>query len=166
MAGAASVDCAVDLLRDGRGDSILTEGAHELLLIGALVGAQGGPALARDLCRHRQRRRRLGLAAGLSQAGVDHQAVAIVHLHVPRVAEPGLFARPFAGQTRVRIGGRLVSRVTASLTMKVAARRAGIIGRGWPVIPFALATLVSGPGFDQRSLDRKMLIVEKPLGIG
>jgi len=52
-----------------------------------------------------------GSSADLSQAGVDHQAVAIVDLHVCRIAEPGLFARPFVGQTRVRIGGRLVSRL-------------------------------------------------------
>src|SRR5258708_17064828 len=54
MARAASVDCAVDLLRNVRGDSILTQGAHQLLLIVALVGAQRDPALARDSCRHRQ----------------------------------------------------------------------------------------------------------------
>jgi len=29
--------------------------------------------------------------------------VTIVHLHVPRVAEPGFFARPFAGQACVRM---------------------------------------------------------------
>src|SRR6267378_360936 len=164
VASAASVDRAVDLLRNVRGDSILTQGAHQLLLIVTLVGAQRDSTLARDLCCHRQRRHRLGLAAGLSQASVDHQAVAIIHLHVPRIAEPGLFARPFAGQARFRIGGRLVSCVGAPLTMKVDARVAGIVGRGWLVVPFALETLMSGPGLDQRAVDRKMLVREQSLG--
>ena len=90
--------------------------------------------------------------------------MAIVHLHVPGIAEPGLFARPFAGQARFRIGGRLVSRVGASLTMKVHARIAGIVGRGVLVISFALETLVSGPSLDQRAVDRKMLVREQPAG--
>src|SRR5712671_6864942 len=146
VASAASVDRAVDLLRNVRGDSMRTQCAHQFLLIVTLVGAQRDPTLARDLCRHRQSRRGLGDAAGLSQASVDHQTVTIIHLHVPGIAEPGFFARPFAGQTRLRIGGRLVSRVGASLPMKVDARVTGIIGRSLPVIPFALETLVSGPG--------------------
>ena len=100
----------------------------------------------------------------MSQAGVDHQAVAVVHLHVPGIAEPGLFARPFPGQARFRIGGRLMSRIGASLTMKVDARVARIVGRGWLVIPFALETLVSGPGLDQRAVDRKMLVRKQSLG--
>src|SRR5690348_12926302 len=35
--------------------------------------------------------------------------------------------------------------IGAPLTMKVYARVAGIVGPGWPIIPFALGTLVSGP---------------------
>jgi hypothetical protein len=51
------------------------------------------------------------ISAGVEgAAGVEHQAVAIVHIDVARVAELGLFARPFAGQARLRIGGRLMSR--------------------------------------------------------
>src|SRR5271156_3983483 len=108
MASGAAVDRAVELLRDVRGDVVGPQCAHQFLLIVTLVGAQRDPALARALRRHRQRRRGLGLAAGLRQAGVDHQAVAIVHLHVPRVAELGLFARPFAGQDGFGIGARSV----------------------------------------------------------
>jgi hypothetical protein len=40
VASAASVDRTVDLLRNMRGDSMLTQCAHQLLLIVALVGAQ------------------------------------------------------------------------------------------------------------------------------
>jgi hypothetical protein len=90
--------------------------------------------------------------------------VTIVHLHVPGIAEPGFFARPFAGQTRLRIGGRLMSRVGASLTMKVHARVAGVVGWGVLILPFALETLVSGPGLDQRVVDREMLVGEQSLG--
>ena len=68
VARAASVDRAVDLLRDVRCDSILPQCAHQLLLIITFVGAQRDPTLARDLCRHRQSRRGLGDAAGQSQA--------------------------------------------------------------------------------------------------
>src|SRR5258708_33237335 len=84
VASAASVDCAVDLLCNVWCDSILPQSAHQLLLIVTLVGAERDPTLARDLCRHRLSRRRLGDAAGLSQAGVDHQAVA----GLPRSAAP------------------------------------------------------------------------------
>src|ERR1700674_412236 len=52
---AAPVDRAVGLLRDVRGDVLLPQCAHQLLLIVTLVGAQRDPTLARDLCRHRQR---------------------------------------------------------------------------------------------------------------
>ena len=57
-----------------------------------------------------------------------------------------------------------MSRVGASLTMKVHARVAGIVGRGVLIIPFALETLVSGPGLDQRAVDREMLVGEQSLG--
>jgi hypothetical protein len=40
----------MDLLRNVRGDAMLTQCAHQLLLIVALVGAQRDPTLARDLC--------------------------------------------------------------------------------------------------------------------
>src|SRR5208337_1085316 len=120
--------------------------------------------LAHDLCRHREGRLGFGAAAGLSQPGVDHQAVAIVHLHVAGVTELGLFARPFAGQPCLGIGGRLVRGVGASLTMEVYARVTGIIGRDLLVLSFALETLVSGPGLDQRAVDRKMLIREEASG--
>src|SRR5208337_5043016 len=118
VAGGAAIDRAVGLLRDMRGNAMLAEFQDEFFLIVTLVGTQRDPAPAGDLFHHRQGRLGLGATAGLSQAGVDHQAVTIVHLHVARVAELGLFARPFACQTRFRIGGRLVSGVTAPLAVK------------------------------------------------
>jgi hypothetical protein len=66
VASAASVDRAVGLLRDVRGDSRLTQCAHELLLIVTLVGAQGDPTRARDFCRQRQRRAASGSALALA----------------------------------------------------------------------------------------------------
>src|SRR5258708_7574286 len=73
-------------------------------------------------------------------------------------------ARPFPCQVRFRIGGRLVRRIGAALTMKVHAWVARIVGRDWLVIPFALETLVSGPGLDQRAVDRKMFVRKQSLG--
>src|SRR5207302_6057009 len=107
---------------------------------------------------------RLRLARRLSQASVDHQSIAVLHQHVPEIAELGLFARPFTGQPRFRIGGRLVSGVGAALTMKVYAGVAGIVGRDLRVIAFALETLVSCPGFDQRTVNREVLVREQPSG--
>jgi hypothetical protein len=75
---------------------------------------------------------------------------------VPGVTELGLFARTFAGQPCLGIGSRLVSGIGAPLTMKVHARVAGIIGRGWLIVSFALETLVSGPGLDQRAIDGEL----------
>ena len=90
----------------------------------------------------------------------------MVHLHVARVAELGLLARPLAGQPRLRIGGRLVSGVAAPLAVKVHAGVAGIIRRGLPLVSFALEALVSGPRFDKRAVDGEMLVREQALRPG
>src|SRR5271169_2244740 len=164
MAGGAAVDGAVDFAREVRSDLMRAQLTHQFLLIVTLIPAQRDSMLASDLYRHRESRLGFCAAAGLSQPGIDHQAVAIVHLHMPGVTELGLFARPFAGQARLRIGGRLVRGVGASLAVKVHARVAGIIGWSLLVIPFAFETLVSGPSLDQRAVDRKMLIREEASG--
>jgi hypothetical protein len=49
--------------------------------------------------------------------------------------------------------------------MKVHARVAWIIGRSLLVSSFALETLVSGPGLDQRAIDGEMLVREQALGV-
>jgi hypothetical protein len=71
------------LLRHVRCDSMLAQSAHQLLLIVTPIGAQRDPLPAPDLCRHRKGRLGFCGAASLSEPGVDHQAVAIVHLLVP-----------------------------------------------------------------------------------
>src|SRR5712675_215466 len=163
MASGAAVDGAVNFASDVRSDLISAQVTHQFLLVVALIAAQRDSMLAGDLCRHREGRLGFCAAGGLGQPGVNHQAVAIVHLHVPGVTELGLFARTFAGQPCLGIGSRSVSGVGAPLTMKVHARVAGIIGWSLMVVSFALETLVSGPGLDQRAIDGKMLVREQAL---
>ena len=64
---------------------------------------------------HVQRRNPFGVAVGLGQAGVDDEAVAVLHQRVPHEAELGFLARPFAIEPRVRIGRRGVRLVGALL---------------------------------------------------
>jgi hypothetical protein len=90
--------------------------------------------------------------------------MAIIHLHVPRVAQLGLFARAFARQPRLGIGGRLMSVVGTPLAMKVHARIAGIIRRSLALVAFALEAFVPGPRLDQRTVNRKMLVREQAAG--
>src|SRR5947209_19631952 len=49
--------------------------------------------------------------------------------------------------------------------MKVDTRIARIIWRGLRVVSFALETLGSGPGLEQRAIDGKMFVREQALGI-
>ena len=164
MASGAAIDGAVNFTGEVRVTCCARKLPHQFLLVVTLIGAQCDAMPARDLCRHREGRLGFCSAADVSQPGIDHQAVAIVHLHMPGIRKLGLFARPFAGQARLRIGSRSVSGVAASLTMKVHARIAGILGRGLLVVSFALETLVSGPGLDQGAVDGKMLVREQALG--
>src|ERR1700730_16494326 len=71
------------------------------------------------------------------------------------------FEKPRRGE---EISKDLIDRdVAASLTMKIHARVTGIVGRGLLVVSFALETLMSSPGLDQRAVDGKMLVREEAL---
>src|SRR5260370_41907435 len=117
MASGAAVDGAVYFARKVWSDLMRAQLTYQFLLVVTLIATQCDAVLARDLRRHREGRLGFCGAAGLSQPGVDHQTVAIVHLHMPGIAELGLFGRPFARQPGFGIGGRLMSGVGAWLTM-------------------------------------------------
>ena len=63
---------------------MVTQLLHEVLAIVSLVGTQCDPMLAGNFFHHRHRRP--ASAVRRSHATVDHQAVAILHQHVPCVS--------------------------------------------------------------------------------
>jgi hypothetical protein len=87
MASGAAIDGAVNFAGDVRTDLMRAQLPHQFLLIVTLIGAQCDAMPAGDLCRHREGRLGFYSAADLSQPGIDHQAVAIVHLHMPGIRE-------------------------------------------------------------------------------
>lgn len=92
----------------------------EVICIISLVGSK------RDRMRpvgarldHVQRRHPLGMPAGLGQAGIDQQAMAVFHQPVVHKAELGLLALGFTVKPGVRVGRRGMRLVGALLAMKV-----------------------------------------------
>ena len=88
----------------------------------------------------------------------------ILHQHMAGVAELGFLARTLARQQRFRVGRGLVGEVAAPLAVKVHARIARIVVlrrglRGLAI--FALETLVPGPCFNQRAVNREVLVGEQ-----
>src|SRR5215470_10183682 len=56
--------------------------SHKVFRVVTFVTTYRHPFLLRSLLQHCQRRLSLGRTTGLSQQGIDHQAVAIFHQHV------------------------------------------------------------------------------------
>src|SRR6266404_5730388 len=170
MASGALVNNTGWLAREVRGNRMLAHFLNKLLAVIALVGTQGDAMPARNLLYHRQRRLWFGAPGSLSYAAVDRQPMAILHQHMAGIAELRLLAFPLARQPRFRIGSRLVAIVAALLAVKVHARIARIlvVRRGLARFGvFALETFLPRPGFDQRAVDREVLVGEQlpPVGL-
>ena len=77
----------------------------EVLGVVGLVGAERDrPRSIAARLDHVQRRDPLGMAVGLGQAGVDNEAVAVLHQRMSHEAELGFLARSLAIKPRFRIG--------------------------------------------------------------
>ena len=87
--------------------------------------------LAWNLLHHRQLGLGFGTAVGLGHATVNRDAVAVLHQHVPGVAQLGFLARTLARQPRFGVGGRLMRGIAAPLAMEVTVGLPGSSGGCW-----------------------------------
>src|SRR6266702_2277664 len=134
----------------------------EAVSIVALVPSQSNSATARQpLVGHRLRRAPLSFAVRRLDLKVDQQEIAVLGQRVGRVAKLGFLALTLACQQRLRIGGRLMSRVGTMLAVKVHGRVTRIIRRRARFLILALEALQRGPGFDQRPINGKVLVREQ-----
>src|SRR5438132_1219482 len=134
----------------------------EAVSIVALVPSQSNSATARQpLVGHRLRRAPLSRAVRRLDLKVDQQEIAVLGQRVGRVAKLGFLALTLACQQRLRIGGRLMSRVGTMLAVKVHGRVTRIIRRRARFLILALEALQRGPGFDQRPINGKVLVREQ-----
>src|SRR5713226_3531425 len=164
MVSGTLVDDTGLLARKMRGDPMLAHFLHQRFAVVAFVGTQRDPAPARKLLYHRQRRLWFGASARFGDAAVDCQPVTILHQHMAGVAEPGFLARTLARQQRFWVGRGLVGIVAALLAVKVHTRIARIVVLRPGLRPFAifaLETLLSGPCFNQRAVNREVLVGEQ-----
>jgi hypothetical protein len=120
---------------------------------------------------HVQRGYPLGMAAGLGQAGIDKQAVAVLHQAVPHEAELGLLALAFPVEPGVQVGRRCMRLIGALLAMEVclciAATATGRRStRTTRLAILRLDALHRRPGFDQRAVDGEVVGGQEPLDPG
>ena len=85
-----------DVRRHPPRPQIADEGLH----VEQLVRAQRDPVPTGAAVEHEQGRLALGRAGGVSEAGVHHQAVAVLHQRVAEVAQPALPAVRLAVEAR------------------------------------------------------------------
>src|SRR5438046_743384 len=155
--GAAAV--LVLVLRYMRSHRRFPEFVDKISRVVVLVSTQRHPPRAAWNPRcHLQRRIPLGRAGRPREPRVHHQPVAVFHQHVAQIAELGFRSPRLLVQHRFRIAGRLMRLIAALLAVKVHRWVAAIIfRRGWRRV-FALKTLLPRPRFDQRSIDREVLL--------
>src|SRR5262245_16031760 len=104
----------------------------------------------------------LGGTRCLTELKVHHQPVPILHQCVAGVTQASLFALALLSQHCLRISGALVRCIRATLAMEVDRRIARIVRRsaGRRTI-LATEALETSRGFDQRAVDREVLIAQQ-----
>src|SRR5258708_22996221 len=132
--------------------------AHEIRRVEALVAAHRHTPASRNFLQHFQRGIALGRARGFPHPAVHNQTVAILHQQIPAVAQLGLLARTFARQLRFWIAFRLVRFVRALLAAIIQRGISRIIRRRRTLLVLGLKTLRAGPGFQQTSVYREVLV--------
>ena len=166
MTSSALIDDAGGLARKMGSYLVVAQLLHKFLAVIAFVGPERDPLLPWNLFHHCDSGLRLSPAVGLSHLAIDRDAVAVLHQHVPRVAELGFLAGPLTCQPRLRVGGRLVARVAALLAVKVNRGVARVIGWVLTSAVLALEAFVTRPRFDQRAVDREVLSREQAAAAG
>ena len=87
---------------------------------------------------------------------VDAQPVAVLHEHMPAVAELRRLAVALSHEARVRIGRALMRRVRALLALEIDHPGAVAAVLRWLAV-LALEALERGPSIDQRAVDGEMV---------
>jgi len=87
-----------------------------------------------------------------------HQPVAVLHQHMPLVAQDGGGVAASAVQPRIRVGPARVGVVAPGLTFPAGLRVAPAVRGRLVVRPILWAeALLAGPGLNQRAIHREML---------
>jgi hypothetical protein len=111
----------------------------EILDVIALVGSQGDTARPVGAqFDHGKRSRSLGMTVSLCEAGIGHQAVAVLNQRMAHIAKLGLFAISLAVEASLGISHRGVRLVRALLAVEVDLGIAALvrwIGGPWPALP-------------------------------
>lgn len=145
---------------------MFAEMRDEILGVVTLVGAQrlGMDTSAPGAREHRAR----GAVFGLGRFGhqnVDAQAIAVLHEHMPAVAQFGRLAVAFPHEPRVWIGGALVGGVRALLAFEVDHPGAvAAVLRRFAIL--ALEAFERGSRFDQGAIDSEMIRGQKLFPVG
>src|SRR4030095_10821571 len=98
-------------------------------------------------------------ASGLTDGKINQQAVAVLHQGMRRVTQLGFFARPFADQQTVGIGGGLMGVGFALLAVKVhpGITRISLIFTSRFLFAFGSKALQASPCLNESTVHRKML---------
>src|SRR3954451_17591301 len=162
MPRGSFVDGAVACLA-GFGDGLVlchmrrhADGAKVGDMIGGIVRLvlTGRDATACDFASRLQyglRSPAFGGAIGMRDAAGHRQPMPVLHGGVAHIAKLGLPSGRFAIKPAVRVAGTRMSVVLALLAVKISAI---IVAAAVP----GTQTLLRSPGFDQRSVHRKMLV--------
>ena len=120
MPGRATVDRAAPALfvlghmrRHAQTAQVPDEVARGVGAVGAQRGRSPDTAF-----EHRQGGVAFGVATGLGQLDIDHQAVTVLGQHMAQVAEPGRLLLTFAVEPRLGIGRRLMRVAAADLARR------------------------------------------------
>jgi hypothetical protein len=157
---------AIGVLGYVRRDAILTHRGDTCACVIRFVGAECARMKTAQLRVIQQLWHQVAISgpSRLCQLEVDHEAVAVLHQRVTHVGQLRLDPASFLGQPRLGIGRALVRRVRAFLTSEVDRRVARIIRRrlirGRLVL--RTETLQAGRSFDQRAINREVLIRQQP----
>src|SRR6266550_654790 len=134
---------------------------HKIMRVVVLVTAQRHSTSAADLCSEGQRRVALGGASRRRHASKDRQAITILHQQMAGVAQLRFFAFALATQHGFGISSRLMRFVRPLLAVKVHRRITGIIRRRLVWLILRLETLQTRGRFQQRAVNREVLIAEQ-----
>ena len=152
------------VLGDVRGHALAPHLSDEVGRVVGLVSTQRDAAAVGHVSDHRLGRLTLGGAGGERRGGAHHQAVAVLHDYVAHVAQLRSLPCCLLIEPGIRIGGRGVRLVAPLLTMKVALAIASI-GRWLATAVLRPEALHRRPGFDQRAVDREVLVRKQRLDL-
>lgn len=155
-----------DVLRDVRSDVPIPKLVDEVMGVVALIGSQRDPPLPADCLDQLEGRDPLSPPVGLRHGGADAEPVPGLHERVPKEGHLRDLTAPAAVQLRVGVGRRSAGVVLPFLSLEV---HLGIPAPGGGRLAAALLgpeALQGRVGLDHRSVDREVVVGEKPRAPG